>query len=608
MEKTHEPGATKIGMRLRALLLDTSHTGMSPRAEALMYAADRAEHVASVIAPALARGAIVITDRYVDSSLAYQGAGRDLPVDEIARFNRWATGGRIPDLTILLDMDPMAGLSRRARSADRLEAEPADFHLRVRAGFLALARAEPDRYLVLDADRPPAEITRDIQERIRELLPDPVPSAAEASTGDFPAIRAEVLTPSTPFRTGGPRPPFPPGPATGAARDRGFRRPPRPGRGRRPAPPGRRRGRPVLAGRRPEPGAMTHAWLFTGPPGSGRSVAARAFAAALLCDEGGCNECNSCRQVFAGTHADLLLIRPEGLSYGVKQTRDLVLRAAGKPTGGRWQIVLFEDADRCTEQAANALLKAIEEPAPRTVWLLCAPSAEDLVPTIRSRCRVVTLVVPSSAAVAQVLTERDGIEPARALAAARAAQGHIGRARRLAVDPAAAKRRADVLRVPSSVTSLGPALSAAAALVRTAEEEAKAVTEELDEPEREALRRAFGEGSSGKGVAKAMRGMAGAMKDLEDRQKSRATRVKRDTLDQALLELALFYRDILMLQLGAGVELANPESGLRKLASASTPEATLRRLQAIMHCRELLTLNVAPLLAVEEMALSLSEG
>jgi dTMP kinase len=210
VEKTHEPGATKIGMRLRALLLDTSHTGMSPRAEALMYAADRAEHVASVIAPALARGAIVITDRYVDSSLAYQGAGRDLPLDEIAGFNRWATGGRTPDLTILLDMDPMAGLSRRARSADRLEAEPADFHLRVRAGFLALARAEPARYLVLDADRPPAEITREIQERIRVLLPDPVPSAAEASTGDFPAIRAEVLTPA-PSPHGGPPPPVPPG-------------------------------------------------------------------------------------------------------------------------------------------------------------------------------------------------------------------------------------------------------------------------------------------------------------------------------------------------------------------------------------------------------------
>jgi DNA polymerase III subunit delta' len=364
----------------------------------------------------------------------------------------------------------------------------------------------------------------------------------------------------------------------------------------------------ILAGERPEPGAMTHAWLFAGPPGSGRSVAARAFAAALLCPSGGCGECASCHQVFAGTHADLMLVRPEGLSYGVKQTRDLVLRAAGKPTGGRWQVVLFEDADRCTEQAANALLKAIEEPAPRTVWLLCAPSAQDMVPTIRSRCRVVNLVVPSSEAVAQVLVDRDGIDPAKALAAARAAQGHIGRARRLATDPAAARRRSDVLKVPSSVTSLGPALAAAAALVRTAEDEAKAVTEELDEPEREALRRAFGEGSVGKGVAKAMRGMAGAMKDLEDRQKSRATRVKRDTLDQALLELAQYYRDVLMVQVGAEVELANDPAALRKLAVASSPEATLRRIQAIMRCRERLTLNVAPLLAVEEMTLSLAHG
>jgi DNA polymerase III subunit delta' len=359
-------------------------------------------------------------------------------------------------------------------------------------------------------------------------------------------------------------------------------------------------------------GGMTHAWLFTGPPGSGRSVAARAFAAALLCENGGCGVCPSCRQVRAGTHADLLLVRPEGLSYGVRQTRDLVLRAAGAPTGGRWLVVLFEDADRCTEQAANALLKAIEEPAPRTVWLLCAPSAEDLVPTIRSRCRVMTLRVPPSEAVARVLTERDGIEPEAALAAARAAQGHVGRARRLVTDPTAAARRAAVLTVPVRATSLGPALAAAAALVKTAEDEAKSVTEQLDEPEREALRLAFGEGSTGKGVAKAIRGVAGAMKDLEDRQKSRATRVKRDTLDGALLDLAAFYRDVLMVQyaVGAEVELANADrlEDLRRLAAASPAEATLRRIQAIMRCRELLTLNVAPLLAVEEMTISLFQG
>jgi DNA polymerase III subunit delta' len=357
-------------------------------------------------------------------------------------------------------------------------------------------------------------------------------------------------------------------------------------------------------------GAMTHAWLLVGPPGSGRSVAARAFAAALLCENGGCGHCPSCRQVRAGTHADLLLVRPEGLSYGVKQTRDLVLRAAGAPSGGRWLVVLFEDADRCTEQAANALLKAIEEPAPRTVWLLCAPSAEDLVTTIRSRCRVMTLRVPPSDAVAKVLIERDGIDPATALAAARAAQGHIGRARRLATDAEAAKRRAAVLKVPTQATSLGPALAAAASLVKTAEDEAKAMTEQLDEPERDKLRQAFGEGSTGKGVAKAMRGMAGAMKELEDRQKSRATRVKRDTLDGALLDLAAFYRDVLMVQLNADVELANADRAddLRRIAASSAPEATLRRIQAIMRCRERLTLNVAPLLAVEEMTISLSRG
>jgi DNA polymerase-3 subunit delta' len=350
----------------------------------------------------------------------------------------------------------------------------------------------------------------------------------------------------------------------------------------------------------------SHAWLFTGPPGSGRSVAARAFAAALLCDSRGCGTCPSCHQVAAGTHADVLLVRPDGLSYGVRQTRDLVLKAATAPVVGRWRIVLFEDADRATEQAANALLKAIEEPAPRTIWLLCAPYADDLPTTIRSRCRLVTLRTPPTAAVAGRL-EREGVPAELALTAARVARGHIGRARRLATDPAAAGRRADVLRLPTQVASMGQAFRAAAALVRAAESEAAAVTEELDGPEREALRRAFGEGSTGKGVATAIRGGAGAMSDLEARQKSRATRVKRDSLDRALLDLAAYYRDVLTLQLGADVELANASRAdeLRDLAAASGPADTVRRIEAIMKCRERLELNVAPLLAVEEMSLSL---
>ncbi len=358
---------------------------------------------------------------------------------------------------------------------------------------------------------------------------------------------------------------------------------------------------------------MTHAWLFTGPPGSGRSVAARAFAAALLCDRQGCGQCPSCRQVAVGSHADLLLVRPDGLSYGVRQTRDLVLRAAAAPVCGRWRVVLFEDADRATEQAANALLKAIEEPAPRTVWLLCAPSADDLPTTIRSRCRLITLRTPSSAAVAAVLA-REGIGHERALAAARAAMGHIGRARRLATDPEAAARRADVLAAAFQLGQgrpgggLGQALAAAATLVAAADAETTAVTEGLDVPEREAMRQAFGEGSTGKGVAKAVRGAAGALKELEDRQKSRATRVKRDSLDRALLDLAGLYRDVLAVQLGADVELANAGQlgDIGQLAAACTPASTVRRIEAILKCRERLAASVAPLLAVEEMTLALA--
>jgi dTMP kinase len=186
---THEPGATKVGMRLRALLLDNTHAGLAPRAEALMYAADRAEHVSAVIRPALERGAVVVTDRYVDSSLAYQGGGRHLPVAEIAELNKWATGDLMPDLTVVLDLPPADGLGRRARSGDRLEAEPAEFHQRVRAGFLARAKTDPEHYLVLDATKDPGELSRQVQSRVRDLLPDPVPMTAEETTGSFPAVR-----------------------------------------------------------------------------------------------------------------------------------------------------------------------------------------------------------------------------------------------------------------------------------------------------------------------------------------------------------------------------------------------------------------------------------
>ncbi|MFE2548507.1 DNA polymerase III subunit delta' [Streptomyces sp. NPDC059355] len=366
----------------------------------------------------------------------------------------------------------------------------------------------------------------------------------------------------------------------------------------------------------PAASKMTHAWLFTGPPGSGRATAARAFAAALQCTspdralggEPGCGFCDGCHTTLVGTHADVEIVRTDLLSIGVKETRDLVRRAQLSPAVGRWQVIVLEDADRLTEGAGNVLLKAVEEPAPRTVWLLCAPSLEDVLPTIRSRCRHLTLRTPPVAAVADVLVRRDGIEPAVAAAAARATQGHIGRARRLATDESARTRRAAVLKLPLRIDDVGGCLKAAQELVDAAAEDAKQVAEEVDVKETEDLRVALGAGAGTGG--RMPRGTAGVMKELEDRQKRRRTRTQRDTLDLALSDLTGFYRDVLALQLGSSLAIANEElrADLDRIARASGPERTLRRIEAIIACRTALDRNVAPLLAVEAMTMSLRAG
>ncbi|MGW7449929.1 DNA polymerase III subunit delta' [Streptomyces sp. NPDC054787] len=367
----------------------------------------------------------------------------------------------------------------------------------------------------------------------------------------------------------------------------------------------------------PAASKMTHAWLFTGPPGSGRSTAARAFAAALQCTspdralggEPGCGFCDGCHTALIGTHSDVQVVRTDLLSIGVKETRDLVRRAQLSPAVGRWQVIVMEDADRLTEGAGNVLLKAVEEPAPRTVWLLCSPSLEDVLPTIRSRCRHLTLRTPPVDAVAEVLVRRDGIEPAVAAAAARATQGHIGRARRLATDESARSRRAAVLKLPLRIDDVGGCLKAAQELVDAAAEDAKQVAEEVDTKETEELRTALGAGAGGSG-SRMPRGTAGVMKELEDRQKRRRTRTQRDTLDLALTDLTGFYRDVLALQLGSSVAIANEEirPDLDRIARASGPERTLRRIEAIIACRDALDRNVAPLLAVEAMTMSLRAG
>nr|WSZ15553.1 DNA polymerase III subunit delta' [Streptomyces canus] len=364
----------------------------------------------------------------------------------------------------------------------------------------------------------------------------------------------------------------------------------------------------------PEASKMTHAWLFTGPPGAGRNQAARAFAAALQCvspDRAlggipGCGFCDGCHTALIGTHADVTSVAAVGSQILADDMRDTVRKSFTSPATGRWQIILVEDAERLNEKSANAVLKAVEEPAPRTVWLLCAPSIEDVLPTIRSRCRHLNLSTPSVEAVADMLVRREGVEPAAAMAAARATQGHVDRARRLATDPAARERRAAVLKLPLRVEDVGGCLRAAQELVDAAADDAKQLAEEVDGKETEELKAAMGASQGGR----MPRGTAGVMKDLEDRQKRRRTRTQRDSLDLALTDLTAFYRDVLALQLGSRVAIANAdaEDALERLARGSSPEATLRRIEAIGACREALDRNVALLLAVEAMTMALRAG
>ncbi|MBH5129314.1 DNA polymerase III subunit delta' [Streptomyces sp. HB-N217] len=364
----------------------------------------------------------------------------------------------------------------------------------------------------------------------------------------------------------------------------------------------------------PQATSMTHAWLFTGPPGSGVTQAARAFAAALQCvspDRAlggvpGCGFCDGCHTALVGTHADVSTVVAMGAEILAKDMRDTVRKSFTSPANGRWQIILVEEAERLNEKSANAVLKAVEEPAPRTVWLLCAPSVEDVLPTIRSRCRHLNLRTPSVQAVADMLVRREGIEPDVAAAAARATQGHIDRARRLATDQAARARREAVLKLPLRVEDVGGALKAAQELVDAAAEDAKQLAEEMDTKETEELKAALGAAQGGR----LPRGTAGVIKELEADQKRRKARTQRNSLDLALSELTGFYRDVLALQLGSRVAIANAdaEDSLERLARGSTPESTLRRIGAIAACGEALDRNVPPLLAVEAMTMALRAG
>lgn len=364
--------------------------------------------------------------------------------------------------------------------------------------------------------------------------------------------------------------------------------------------------------------APTHAWLLTGPPGSGRSNAALAFAAALVCDRPelaarGCGVCKACHTTMSGTNADVTFIATEKTTITIEEARNLVRKAHDSPSSSRWRVIIVGDADRMAERTTNVLLKAIEEPPPRTIWILCAPSPADVLVTIRSRCRTLTLRLPPVADVAALLVRRDGIDPDLALYAARAAQSHIGIARRLATDAGARERRDTTVSLPLNLRDVSTAVLAAGSLLELAQAEAASSNEERDAVEKATLLRNLGAPETGT-LPPPMRSQVRA---LEEDQKRRAKRSVTDHLDRALTDLLSFYRDVLVLQLdsraGSGVdqeilELVNEplRGALTEFAARARPEATLERMDAINAVRRrLTTTNVAPLLALEAMAVSL---
>jgi DNA polymerase-3 subunit delta' len=352
-----------------------------------------------------------------------------------------------------------------------------------------------------------------------------------------------------------------------------------------------------------DPGALAHAWLITGPPGSGRAPLARAFAAALIA---GPDDEHGMRQVLAGTHPDLTALRTEGVIIRIEDARAMAARSYLAPSAGRYRVMLMEDADRMTERTSNVLLKALEEPPADTVWILCAPSDADLLPTIRSRVRVLRLREPEVEQVAALITARTGADPAVAEQAARHAQRHIGMAQRLATDEASRRRRDETLRAVLRVRGISDVVEVAGQIVQAATDDAKALTAERDESERASLLRTVGIPDGSK-IPAAVRAQLSA---LEEEQKRRATRSLRDGLDRVLTDLQSLYRDVVMLQFRRDEGIINLElvDDLRALAAAWPAERTLTVLDHIAETREALEQNVQPTLALESLLVTVVSG
>ena len=346
-----------------------------------------------------------------------------------------------------------------------------------------------------------------------------------------------------------------------------------------------------------------HAWLMTGPPGSGRSNMAVAFAAALLCTDGGCGTCRSCTLAMAGNHPDIDVLTTEKVGISIEEIRNLVTSAQLGGSMGRYRIMIIEDADRMAERSSNVLLKALEEPPAGTVWILCAPSEADMLPTIRSRVRRIALKTPAVEEVAELLVERDGIERSLAIKVAAEAQSHIGMARRLATSADARGRRRDTLMAALEIDSVSSAIFTSERWLDLARRDADALTAERDAEERAELLRVMGV----EDAAKLPPYARADVKALEDSQKRRATRSLRDGIDRILVDLLSLFRDVLMLQLDAQVPMVNEDlrPQLLGIANRSTPQQTLFKLAQIELARTRISANVKDQMVMDALAVNL---
>jgi len=343
-----------------------------------------------------------------------------------------------------------------------------------------------------------------------------------------------------------------------------------------------------------------HSWLITGPPGSGRSVLAQCFATALQCPEQGCGTCHSCILAKAGTHPDITVLSTEKVQIAIAEVRDLVAASSFGSSSGSFRIMIIEDADRMAPTAANVLLKALEEPPENTIWILCAPSEVDMLPTIRSRVRKVILKVPSVEDVAKLLVERDGIEPSLAVLVAAEAQSHIGMARRLATSKEARDRRREYLQSALNIFNVTDAVRTSDTWLDLAKKDALALTKERDEEERQTLLHSLGLAPTDT-IPPQYRT---DFKNLEEGQKRRATRSLRDGLDRILVDLLALFRDVLTVQLSAAVELVNRdlEQKIREVAAGFKPEETIQIIDAIETSRERIDRNVRDIYVMDSLA------